>query len=134
MGRTGGSSGLLVAAPKARFKSEYPHEFHRRKKSTITVRHVSGDHIVAVLEIISPGNKTGKNPFKALIDKACELLEHKIHLLFVDVFPPTKRDPNGIHASIWDAITEEPFELPPDKPLTIRCRTCHSTWSLTVTS
>jgi hypothetical protein len=32
MGRTGGSGGLLVAAPKARFKSEYPHEFHRRKK------------------------------------------------------------------------------------------------------
>src|SRR5438552_258544 len=56
---TSSSGGLLLAAPKARFKAEYPHEFYRRKKSTITVRHVSRDHIVAVVEIIPPGNKTG---------------------------------------------------------------------------
>src|SRR5207253_10341679 len=101
------------------FTAECRHEFYRRKKSTITIRHISGDHIVAVVEIGSPGNKAGKNPFKALIDKACELLENKIHLLVIDLFPPTKRDPNGIHAAIWDAITEEPFVLPPDKPLTL---------------
>ena len=118
-GQTDRSTGLLVAAPKVRFKAEYPLEFHRRKESTVTVRHVSGDHIVAVVEIISPGNKTGKNPFKALIDKECELLEHKINLLFVDLFPPTKRDPNGIHAAVWDAIAEEAFTLPTDKPLTL---------------
>ena len=115
----GGSNGLLLAPPKVQFTAEYNQQFYRRKKSTIAVRHVSGDHLVAVLEIISPGNKSGKHAFKALIDKACELLEHKINLLFVDLFPPTKRDPNGIHASIWDAITEEAFTVPPDKPLTL---------------
>src|SRR5262249_54936277 len=36
-GPTSGLGGLLLAPPKARFKSEYPHEYLRRKKSTITV-------------------------------------------------------------------------------------------------
>jgi hypothetical protein len=118
-GPANGSGGLLVAAPKVRFTAECPHEFHRRKKSAIAIRHVSGDALVAVVEIVSPGNKAARNPFKALVDKACELLEHKIHLLLIDLFPPTKRDPNGIHAAIWDAIAEEPFALPPEQPLTL---------------
>jgi hypothetical protein len=41
-----------------------------------------------------------------------------IHLLVVDLFPPTKRDPQGIHKAIWDEFHDEPFDLPPDQPLT----------------
>jgi len=37
----------------------------------------------------------------------------------VDLFPPSIRDPHGIHKAIWDQFKEEPFELPPDKPLTL---------------
>jgi hypothetical protein len=83
------------------------------------VRHVSGDHVVAVLEVVSPGNKGSKNAFRALIDKACELLEHKIHLLILDLFPPRKRDPHGVHAALWDEIADESFVPPADKPLTL---------------
>src|SRR5947209_7676009 len=43
-----GSTGLLVAPPRVRFTAESPRECFHRKKSTIVVRHVSGDHIVAV--------------------------------------------------------------------------------------
>jgi hypothetical protein len=39
--------------------------------------------------------------------------------LIIDLFPPSARDPQGIHKVIWDEIWEEPFELPPDKPLTL---------------
>jgi hypothetical protein len=111
--------GLLLVPPKVRFSAESAREFYRRKKSTVTVRHVSGDRIVAVLEVISPGNKGSKSAFKALIDKACELLEYKIHLLLIDLFPPTKRDPKGLHAVLWEEIADEQFTAPPDKPLTL---------------
>jgi len=47
------------------------------------------------------------------------LIQQNIHLLVVDLFPPGKRDPQGIHKAIWDEIEEEDFELPPDKPLTL---------------
>jgi hypothetical protein len=32
---------------------------------------------------------------------------------------PSARDPLGIHKAIWDEIQDQPFDLPPDKPLTL---------------
>ncbi|HEX3151396.1 MAG TPA: DUF4058 family protein [Gemmataceae bacterium] len=110
--------------PKTSFTAETATEFYRRKKSSIVVRHVSGDHIVAVLEIVSPGNKSTRDGFRAFVNKACEFLEHRVHLLLIDPFPPTKRDPNGIHAAIWGEVNDEPFILPPDKPLTLVAYEC----------
>ena len=48
-----------------------------------------------------------------------EFLRHGIHLLVIDLFPPTPRDPYGIHKAIWDEFEEQPFELPADKPLVL---------------
>ncbi len=39
--------------------------------------------------------------------------------MIVDLFPPNRRNPQGIHKVIWDRIRDEPFELPSDKPLTL---------------
>ncbi|MGC8639149.1 MAG: hypothetical protein ACP5XB_04640, partial [Isosphaeraceae bacterium] len=39
--------------------------------------------------------------------------------LVIDLFPPSKRDPQGIHKAIWDEFREEEFELPPGKPFTL---------------
>src|SRR4051812_48445648 len=38
--------------PKTTPHPQTPAEFHRRKKSSIAVRHVSGDRIVAMIEIV----------------------------------------------------------------------------------
>lgn len=119
-GGNGAPRAVVLQRPKARFTAQSDAEFYRRKKSAVVIRHVSDDRIVAIVEIVSPGNKASRNAFKAFIDKACELLEHRIHLLIVDPFPPTKRDPDGIHAAIWQEIVEDSeFELPPDKRLTL---------------
>jgi hypothetical protein len=37
--------------------------------------------------------------------------------LIVDLFPPTPRDPYGIHKVIWDEIVEEDFTFPEGKNL-----------------
>jgi len=111
-----------LVRPKARFTAQTDAEFYRRKKSSIAIRHVSDDRIVAMLEILSPGNKAGRNAFREFLDKACVLLEHKIHLLIVDLFPPSKRDPHGIHAAIWQELVDDnaaEFRPPADKPLTL---------------
>jgi hypothetical protein len=42
-----------------------------------------------------------------------------IHLLVIDVFPPSKRDPQGIHKAICDELVEEEFELPAGQRLTV---------------
>ena len=90
----------------------------------ISVRHVSGDRIVAMIEIVSPGNKSSRSSFKAFVDKACELLEHRVHLLLIDPFPPGPRDPNGIHGAIWELVDDAPFVVPPARPLTLVAYQC----------
>jgi hypothetical protein len=110
--------------PQTRFVAETDAEFYRRKKSSIVVRHVSGDRIVAMVEIVSPGNKASRHAIRAFVDKACELLEHRIHLLIIDPFPPGRRDPGGVHAAIWQEVQDDDFGLPEDKPLTLAAYEC----------
>ncbi len=118
----GGTATALRIRPQMRFTAEA--EFYRRKKSAVVVRHVSGDRIVAMLEIVSPGNKSHRQAFRAFVEKACELLEHRIHLLIVDPFPPGARDPQGIHAAIWEEVQDASFQLPADQPLTLVAYEC----------
>jgi hypothetical protein len=116
----GPSTTATLVRPKARFTAQTDVEFYRRKKSAVAVRHVSDDRLVAMVEILSPGNKASRNAFRALLDKVCVLLENKIHLLIVDVLPPTRRDPNGIHAAIWQELVDEAeFTQPTGKNLTL---------------
>lgn len=125
--RDAGSTATAPVRPQTRFTAQTDAEFYRRKKSSIVVRHVSGDRIVAMIEIISPGNKASTNGFRAFMDKVYELLEHRIHLLLIDPFPPTKRDPKGVHAAIWEAVEDQPFDPPADKPLTLVAYECDLT-------
>ena len=124
---TGGTATALRTRPRTRFAAETNAEFYRRKKSSIVVRHVSGDRIVAMLEIVSPGNKSNRHAFRAFVEKACDLLEHRIHLLIVDPFPPGPRDPDGIHAAIWEQVQDDSFQLPADQPLTLVAYECDLT-------
>lgn len=126
---TGGSrpAALLQARPQTAFVAETEGEFYRRRKSSVVVRHVSGDRIVAMLEIVLPGNKSSRRALQAFVDKACELLEHRIHLLIIDPFPPSERDPNDLHAAIWEQVEGTPFELPGDRPLTMTAYECDVT-------
>ena len=120
----GGIATTTQTKPRTTHYAKTQADFHRRRKSSIAVRHVSGDRIVAMIEIVSPGNKNNANAFRAFVEKACELLEHRIHLLLLDPFPPGRRDPNGIHAAIWAMVDDEPFVVPPERPLTMVAYQC----------
>src|SRR5262249_43519968 len=89
-----------------------------RKADRIVVRHRHGE-VVAVVEIVSPGNKASAHAPRGFVEKSAELIDQGIHLLVIDLFPPDKRDPQGIHKAIWDDFAEEVFERPDPKPLTL---------------
>jgi hypothetical protein len=114
------AGGIAVsdAPPRARFVTSAQPDLYARKANRIAIKHRLGQ-VVAVIEVLSPGNKSSQHAFRSFVEKAVELLGQGIHLLLVDLFPPFPRDPEGIHKAIWDEIREEPFQLPPDKPLTV---------------
>ena len=116
---SGGGTGLLLAPPAVQLTAEADLEFYRRKQSTIAIRHVSGDRIVAMVEVVSPGNQAARNPLRAFVQKAAELLDKRVHLLILDLNPPGKRDPQGTHGAIWEELTGQQYAAPARKPLTL---------------
>lgn len=107
---------LTLAPPKTRFVQKSTKEFYARKANRIVVKHNLG-RTVAVIEIVSPGNKHSKQAFKNFVEKSQAFINAGIHLLVVDLFPPSPRDPCGVHAAIWDAYHDDdaPFEFPEGK-------------------
>jgi len=116
--RDSGGIAVAQAPPRARFVRSAEANVYASKANRISIKHRLG-RVVAVIEIVSPGNKSSHHALRTFVEKARDLLMDGINLLVVDLFPPSVRDPQGIHKEIWDQICEEPFQLPPDKPLTI---------------
>ncbi len=50
-----GAGGLATKLPTMRFTEAAEMEIYAKRKSRIVIRHPSGDDVVAVIEIVSPG-------------------------------------------------------------------------------
>ena len=111
--------GVLTARPSSRVFARAERAFYLRKQNRVAIRHASGDELVAVVEIVSRGNKAGQGAMGSFVGKAAEFLFRGVHLLIADLQPPTPRDPQGIHGAIWAAVEGDPYEAPADKPLTL---------------
>ena len=113
-----GGLAVATAPPRTRLIRHKEASVYADKANRITVRHRHGD-VVAVIEIVSPGNKGSRAEFHAFVEKSVEFIRQKVHLLVIDLFPPGPRDPQGIHKAIWDEFDDEELELPSGKPLTL---------------
>ena len=114
-----GNGGVLLAPPQMPQTAETDMAFYRRKQDRVAIRHVSDDSVVAIVEVVSPGNKSSRKALQDFIEKAEEFLQLQIHLLLLDVLPPGPRDSQGIHGALWEDFSGDEYRAPPDKPLTL---------------
>jgi len=91
----------------------------RATRRTLTIRHVSGHRVVALVEIVSAANKDRAAHVAEFVDKAETALWHGIHLVLADLIPPGPYDPQGMHAALWERFDDEPYLLPANEPLTL---------------
>ena len=113
--------GVAVAAsPKTRISAT---EHGRKRKPAgrrrVAIKHIRDRRIVAIIEIVSPSNKAKKAEFNDLVGKSVQSLRQGIHVMLIDPFPPTRRDPNGIHAAVWKELTGKKAEEHHHKPRTL---------------
>jgi Protein of unknown function (DUF4058) len=112
---TGAGGGTqTVERPTTTIVRRTTKEIYWGRANRIVVRHHLG-RIIAVIEILSPGNKDSRAALRDFVEKTVDFLRQGVHLLIVDLFPPTPRDPYGIHKVIWDEIEEENFAFPKGK-------------------
>lgn len=107
-------SALVEQRPVTRIVRRTTRELYSDRANRIVLRHHLG-RTIAVIEIVSPGNKDSRAALRDFVEKTIDFLRAGIHVLIVDVFPPTARDPLGIHKVIWDELVEEDFTYPSGK-------------------
>jgi hypothetical protein len=93
--------------------------FYLARQRIVVIRHVSGDRVVALIEIVSPANKRIRQTLDEFVDKAVAALRSGIHLLVVDPFPPGRHDPDGIHGALWERLMAGAYQASEDLPLTL---------------
>lgn len=116
--RKPGGNVVVADPPRTRHVLRSQLEKSAARGNRIAIHHAMGD-VVCMIELVSPGNKHSKGALRDFIEKSVKFLRSGIHLLVIDPFPPTKRDPHGIHKAIFDEIEETDFALTPDEPLTL---------------
>ncbi len=115
----GGGVALAERPPRVRYHYALTEEeTYAKRAKAVVVRHVSDHRVIAMVELVSPGNKASQGALASFVEKVREVLASGVHLLVVDLFPPGPRDPDGLHRVIWDGNPDAAFPLPPDEPLT----------------
>jgi hypothetical protein len=104
--------------PKVRFHITDEPRWYASKQKAVVVRHITGHRVVAVFEVVSSGNKNSKAAFEMFVRKAQDLIYSGIHLTLVDLYPPTRRDHEGIHPAVWGDDDADLFRFDKRKPLT----------------
>jgi hypothetical protein len=105
---------LTLERPAATITYRTTKEIYAGRANRIAIKHHLG-RTVAVLEILSPGNKDSRAAVRDFVEKTIDFLRAGVHVSLVDLFPPTPRDPLGMHKLIWDEISDEPFAFPAGK-------------------
>jgi hypothetical protein len=113
-----GGIAIAEAPPTARVIARVEGIDYAKRADRVVIRH-GRRNVVAIIEIVSPGNKASRHAIRSFVEKAADILSQGVNLLVVDLFPPTPRDPQGIHKAIWDEFDDEPFEMPAGKSLTV---------------
>ena len=109
--RNSEAGGIAVTdcPPKVKFSYETDRKHYASKADPVVIRHVSEHKIVAVIEVISPGNKNNRRALDSLRRKVNLLLDERVHLLLIDILPPGPVDPDGLPIAL--SITD-PTEVP----------------------
>ncbi len=86
---------LAENPPQASFRITDEPRWYAAKKMSVVIRHVSEDRVVAVMKIVSPGNKDSQVGLTMFVRKAQDLLGAGVNLSLVDLAPLSgqQRDP-----------------------------------------
>jgi hypothetical protein len=106
----------LDASPAATITAVAEAPVYQPPHRVIAVRHRSHDRLVALMEIISAGNKRDAGAMRNLVEKTVVLLSKHVHVMLIDLHPRGTFDPEGIHNLIWAELGQNPIVLPQDRP------------------
>jgi hypothetical protein len=113
-----GGVALAERPLRTQFQLKSPAVRYAAKANRVAIRDFEGE-LVAIIEIVSHGNKDSRESLNSFTKKIKKYLQRGVHALIIDLHPPTRRDPQGIHNAIWHRLADDTIEYPAGKPLTL---------------
>lgn len=117
----GGGLAVAEAPPRVRraASAEVDAARYAVKANRIAIREGLG-RVVAMIEVVSPGNKDRRSAVAGFVAKAVDFLRNGIHVLIVDPFPIGTHDPDGLDRLIWEEMADGTLGTrPAGKPLSV---------------
>lgn len=102
-----GSSNVMTVVtnpPKVQYREQTEVDTYADKADRLAIRHANGDRMVALIDIVSLGNKSTEAALIRFRDKLTEALEQGCHLMVIDLHRPHTHDPRGLHAYFWEQL------------------------------
>ena len=108
--------GLLMAdaPPQVRVRAEFVAAPPGARR--VVVKRDRDDRTVALIELASPGNRDGRAKVRAFCEKVEAALRGRVHVLLIDLFPPNRLLPGGLHGEIAERFGTD-YAVPPGEPL-----------------
>ena len=113
----GGGLAVAVAPPRLAVTDTVDEAaVYAARQSSVVIRHTTGDDVVAIIALVSRGNKQSPAAVDQFVAKAVGVLADGVHFQAVDLHPPGRHDPAGMHGAVWDRLGGT-YTPPPGKPL-----------------
>lgn len=120
-GDTQGLVAVAEAPPMVRIAQEAIEDmaFYLTRQRHIAVRHAGDDRVIGLIEIVSKANRHSLDTLNDFADKVIAALRDGIHVLVIDLLPPGRHEPNGIHGFIWERMMAGTYVAPDRQTLTL---------------
>lgn len=117
--REEGSTQAVSGAPAGVVLQELaPPEVYAAMARRIVVKDgAHDDDVVAVIELVSRGNKTSRPDRDRFVEKTLSILHEGVSLVIIDLQAATATVPSGFHDLVSRAYGEEPPSRSADRPL-----------------
>lgn len=115
-----GDGGVAIAErpPQVRFDEQLDDAaYYSMMAQHVAIFHANGDRVVGDVEIVSPGNKHSESAVHDFRLKYQEAMRRGGHFLSIDVLPPGRHDPLGMHRECWDGPEKSPCVVTQDEPI-----------------
>ena len=116
----GGGTALAEAPPVCEVESALPPPetaAYAARASRLAIKRNLDHRLVALLEVASPGNRDRAEAVDRFADKLAAAIGDGVHAVLIDLHPPTRFAPAGLHAAVVDRLGADAYDPPPGKPL-----------------
>jgi hypothetical protein len=70
-----GATAVAIAPPRVRDRETIEEESYARRQRTVVIHHTSDDRVIALIEIVSAGNKANSKEFRSFVTPAVESVD-----------------------------------------------------------